>query len=655
MSNIWMVLQQTAAASLVACFLLFLQRLFRDKLSPKWQYNIWLVLLCRLVVPAGWGSGSQLDATLVVDILRIAAEQKLASAWSSPWTVDVAAVGLPVFPMGGAPQSITDWLFVIYLVGVALCALWLLMGWLRLRKLVRGALPVLGERQEKVKALADQFGLKGPVQVVESRAAHGPFLVGVLRPTLVVPMGWQVDGKVVLHELLHLKNKDVFAGWVSALVRCIHWCNPFLWWVFDRIDNQREERCDQQVLERLVGEERRDYGRVLLSMAEDEAVRVPGATSMANGANRIKVRIQSIARFQTFPKGMGLVSVCMTLILIPHLVVGFAAAEGEEPFRLRSPQQVLAYAQRSPCTTVAGALDAYATWMYYRLHSPYTALLAHAMVSAEEDMPQTLAEYEESREGWGENTYLRIQEMDASYRTGPIFRALTQLEENRWVCQVYMFRDQKLEIGPIPDEIPVEYLCHTVEITRQENGAHTIKLLKETKGEMSGETDLWRDMWEEPPVIWTGTAGGVEVKLYPYQTMLVRGGWINGMTRSMWNFLNTEWSRERYPDPNANFGACYGGMTVTLTNQNPERVHAELEADPEWGREEVGNAAVDDIQLGKDLEPGQSILWDTGTGGVEHYDSVTLERCLCPANFTATLTVDGVEYPLVLEREVSWE
>ena len=71
MSNIWMVLQQTAAASLVALFVLVLQKIFQDKLSPKWQYTIWGVLLCRLVVPVGRGSGSVLDASGLLDILRV--------------------------------------------------------------------------------------------------------------------------------------------------------------------------------------------------------------------------------------------------------------------------------------------------------------------------------------------------------------------------------------------------------------------------------------------------------------------------------------------------------------------------------------------------------------------------------------------------------
>lgn len=52
-----------------------------------------------------------------------------------------------------------------------------------------------------------------PRRVVESRAASTPFLVGVVRPVLVLPMGWAPDRKVILHELIHLKQRDVAAGW----------------------------------------------------------------------------------------------------------------------------------------------------------------------------------------------------------------------------------------------------------------------------------------------------------------------------------------------------------------------------------------------------------------------------------------------------------
>lgn len=79
-----------------------------------------------------------------------------------------------------------------------------------------------------------------------------------------------MDGKVLLHELLHLRHRDAAWGLVICLFRCLHWCNPLLWYCADRAGNDLEARCDQRVLELLEGEERRDYGRILLSMANEK-------------------------------------------------------------------------------------------------------------------------------------------------------------------------------------------------------------------------------------------------------------------------------------------------------------------------------------------------------------------------------------------------
>ena len=113
MTSLWMFLQQTAAASLTALFLLLLQRLFLDKLSPRWQYGVWLVLLLRLLVPVGIGGRTTvLDVSLWVDTLRVQAELALPSAYSSPFGAALPFFPLP-FPPLGAPRSVTDWLFLL--------------------------------------------------------------------------------------------------------------------------------------------------------------------------------------------------------------------------------------------------------------------------------------------------------------------------------------------------------------------------------------------------------------------------------------------------------------------------------------------------------------------------------------------------------------
>ena len=655
MRNVWMFLQQTAWVSLAALFVLVLQWLFRDRLSPKWRYTVWLVLLCRLVIPVGWSRGTMLDVSGWLDTLRVWVEMRLSSAWSSPWEAGLPVAPIPQLPSWGWPSSITDWLFVAYLIGALACALWLLAGWMGLRRLEQDACPVADSRWEQVKELAEKLDLKAPARMVESPSTHSPFVMGVVSTVLVVPMGWQVDEKVILHELIHLENRDVAAGWVGAAFRCIHWCNPFLWWVIDRVEDQREQRCDQQVLERLEGEERRDYGRVLLSMAEDRVIRVPGATSMANGAERIRQRIMAIAKFKTYPQGVGLVSVCMALLLIPYLAVGFSAvAAGEEDVPHDFVSQALSYAQCNPCTTVAGALDAYAKGMYYEIQSPNTTLVSKAMVTRGEDMALLVEEWEQKWAEWEKTPILRHHQLENAYRTGPLFRGLTQTGEDSWVCQVYFFRD-KLENAV---HTAVQYLCHTVEITRHEDGQHTVQLLDRCEGELPLDASVhWCEDWGEVPCVWRGTVAGIEVIVRPQQQLLVQGGYVNSTARDLKDQLEPDWKKTEIPDPDALFSSCYGMTVVTLVNHTEEEVTLNVRVKSNWSDGVVrhsSNFVSLDARLKETLAPGEEYARDCGGGGASYYNGLETESCVTPDGYTATIEIGEETYTVQLVREVNW-
>ena len=510
-----MFLQQTAAGGLCALFLLLLQRIFRNLLSPRWQYGIWGVLVLRLLIPAGvWGRSTVLDVWPWLEAARAGTELTLDSAYSSPWTLSLPRGPIPLLP-AEAPRSLTDWLFLLYLAGALGLALWYLGCALLLSLRVSRGVPVEGPRRAAIDAVAQRYQLPRPRRVVECRWERSPFLTGFLAPALVLPMGWEPDEKVILHELLHLKHRDLWAGWLTAALRCLHWCDPLLWLAFDKADNDREALCDQRVLERLEGEDRRDYGRVLLSMADSRAVRVPGATTMANGARAIQARIQAIARFKRFPRGMALVSGCMGAALVMALAVGGPAPGGETDPVTVSPQGcgvpgILATAERSRAATVAGALDSYGKTMLHRLHQPALALLCRGMTVPEEDLPQVLEQYREA---------LRLSEEHPEqllrwWRSGPVFRGLVSDGGGGFLCQVFWFRDQEMQVGDVyPREDgapwPVEYLCHTVHLL-PDGPYWTVEKLAETEGLL--EDDFYdMDLPLCGPVTWSGEADGLRL------------------------------------------------------------------------------------------------------------------------------------------------
>lgn len=352
MTDFWSFLLQTLTAAGAAAFLLIVKELFRDKLSPRWQFGIWGLLALVLLLPAGQGGRYVLlNWPLWLETLKTALTRDYGLIRV------VAPIPLPA-PLGG-PQSLFDTLYLIYVAGVAVLLAWYAFTYLRLRLALHRGAPA---DDTQLRRVAAQYDL--PVcRAVEVEGLPSAFVCGVLRPVLALPAGQEVDDKVVLHELLHLKYHDAAWGLLICLFRCLHWCNPLLWYCADRAGNDAEALCDQRVLERLEGEDRRDYGRILLSMASGRYARAPGTSSMANGGRNIRSRIEAIARFKRYPAGMALASVCVAVVLLFPLVLGqgqtLARANGLGHSDELEFHTAMASARLTPCTTAAGAFDAY--------------------------------------------------------------------------------------------------------------------------------------------------------------------------------------------------------------------------------------------------------------------------------------------------------
>ena len=671
MENIWMFLQQTAAASLVALFLLILQRIFLDKLSPRWQYGVWLVLLLRLLVPAGFGGRpTVLDVTFWVETLRTRVELGLNSAYSTPFAASLPAAPVPL-PPAGAPTSWTDWAFLIYCAGVVLWAAWFVAGAVRLSLRVRDGVPVEGERRAAIEALAREQRLPMPRRIVECRWARTPFVVGVVRPALVLPMGWALDGKVVLHELLHLKYRDVWAGWLTTALRCLHWCNPFLWFVFDKTGNDRESLCDQRVLERLEGEERRDYGRCLLAMADDRAMRTPGATTMANGARAVKARIEAIARFKRFPQGMGLVSGCIVFALSLSLVAGVPVSAAGTDDTVETPDggnpAILALAAQNRATTVAGALDAYGKALYHWYQRPGTGLLCAAMVTAPEDMPAVLAANAKVNEERVEDWSL----LEHWWQTGPVFRGLTADGGDGYLCQVFWFRDVELAskndpLWPEEDEPwPTEYLCHTVHV--QPDGSYwTVEKLAETSAVL--EEGWYSEHQLYGPVTWSGEAEGISVELSHTTTTTTGAGPLRLASlrdyqeeNGLQDILYPSAPDPESPLPDSTFSSVWSSILLCMENQgDTTRYPLQIHAQPVWDDPEIqvgGSVLSGGFSWGSStkafrseaaftyegvfsLEPGEVIQNQCDGGGAEGALSDDMRHFVGPDGYQVTLTLD---------------
>ena len=365
MSNIWEFLLQTANVSLAAAVLLLVKYILRDKLSPRWQYGVWLVLALTALIPASATRSLLPQLGLWLETLKFNAELPLASAYADAF--DPLNISCVVPLPAGLPASWTDWLFVLHTLGVLATLLLAAGQYVRLRVLLRRGDAAGEETDARIAAVAEKYGLKG-CRAVRVPGLETAFVCGFFRPVLALPGEGEPDEKIILHELLHLKYRDAAQGVFWLCLRALHWCNPFMQYVINRVGGDMESLCDGRVLERLSGEERREYGGILLTMASRRYAGVPGTSSISNGGRNISRRIEAIARFKLYPRDMALVSVCITLILASALPFGVSAQFNLADLRDGETDSLasdFAVSRLERCTTAAGALDTFAAGLQY--------------------------------------------------------------------------------------------------------------------------------------------------------------------------------------------------------------------------------------------------------------------------------------------------
>lgn len=384
MFDIRAFLLQTLTASGVAVLLLVIKAMFRDKLPPRWQYGVWGVLGLTMLVPAGLGGRYVLfNWPLVVEVLK--------SFFGGEYSVTNVYLPFPILKPE-IPHSFSEWLFAAYVLGVVFHLVKYTVSYLRLRGILSRGHQVDTDLMERIQSIAENQNVK-LCRVTAVPGLPSAFVCGVFRPVLALPADTDIDDMVLLHELLHLKSRDTVWTLVICLLRSIHWCNPLLVYCAKQAGNDLEARCDQQVLEQLEGEARRDYGRILLSMANDRFAKTPGATCVNNGGAAVRQRIEAIARFKLYPAGMELVSICAVIALAVPLIIGAEASEVIELDHSVSPYVAMASGRAVRCTTPAGAFDAYGKSVLDQ-NGVYRALCAPENAQAE--LAETVKERYES-------------------------------------------------------------------------------------------------------------------------------------------------------------------------------------------------------------------------------------------------------------------
>lgn len=336
------LLSLSLAGSLLILILYVLQPLFKERLSKRWQYYIWLVVVARLLLP--FAPDTNLMGPLFQGIDKGIEQMELASpldegAPSAP-EVDIHQSSDMEKEPGNlengqpAPTLSVD-NPVHNILAVVLQNLWL--GWLVVAlilfirkitiyqgfvKYIRAGCKEVADIDllERFGRLVGQNKVKASVELYTNNLISSPLLIGFFRPCIVLPSANIPPADfeyTILHELTHYKRRDMFYKWLVQLTACVHWFNPLVYLMSREVGRACELSCDEAVIKVLDAHARRAYGDTLINAmgADGNYKNSLASVTLNESKERLKERLDAIMSFKKKTKTIVCISLVLTLVI----------------------------------------------------------------------------------------------------------------------------------------------------------------------------------------------------------------------------------------------------------------------------------------------------------------------------------------------------
>lgn len=328
------VLSLSLSGALLILVLLLCKPLFRNRISKRWQYYIWLVIIARLLLPFTPETSPvgtlfhKVDRVIVQadtvpvprqNIAPILGDNTVIKNETVPKSRETDAAPIPERFFSAVIQNLwLAWLVMALILIIRKITIY--QGFV---KYIRAGRSEVSDTAilDRLALIGEQVGIKKPVELYTNGLISSPLLLGFFRPCIVLP---STDLSLIdldytlLHELTHYKRRDMFYKWLVQFAICLHWFNPLVYVMGREVGRTCELACDEAVIKALDPQGRRAYGDTLLNAigAGGSYKNALASVTLNESKELLKERLDAIMKYKRTTKIVGIITVALTTTLL---------------------------------------------------------------------------------------------------------------------------------------------------------------------------------------------------------------------------------------------------------------------------------------------------------------------------------------------------
>ena len=314
------ILSLSFSGTLLIILIFLCKPLLKDRISKRWQYYMWLVVIVRLLVPFSLPVSPVNVLFQKVDHAMIQMNESVPAVVHTPILEKLTIV--------------LQNLWLVWLIGALLLLIRKITIYQGFVKYVRAGCTEISDIDllNRLAQYGEQIGVKAPVELYSNSLVSSPMLIGFLKPCIVLQTTNLSDSDLrytILHELTHYRHRDMFYKWIVQVTLCLHWFNPFVYLMCHEINRACELACDENIISRLETKEQETYGDMLLNAVGKGGSYRDSIASMTLYENKemIKERLEAIKNFKkkTIWTTLGTIVLVIGLAAISTVIGAYAA------------------------------------------------------------------------------------------------------------------------------------------------------------------------------------------------------------------------------------------------------------------------------------------------------------------------------------------